>query len=222
MAIKLKFEVGGTVQLQVIDSFDEARYVVNLIGYLDGQSLIVTAPVSDGKLASLREGQNLIVRIFSGNRIYGFSSTVLKSARFPFHYLHLAYPEEVQNVLVRKARRVSIELVVLVHNNARLDQARNGFAGAIIDISRTGALLVAKRDLGTVGDRLSLEVQFVINCRDELVTLGATVRSKKEVVANGDKPAHFQYGLEFLPMAQPVSLVLQSFLYEHLAGNDNA
>jgi len=89
----LKIQVGESLQLQRRDGGDSRRLHVKLIGYMAGTSLLVTTPKVADKVMIIREVQPFVARMMVGNRIVGFTTTVLRSCSRPFHYLHLAYPE---------------------------------------------------------------------------------------------------------------------------------
>ena len=74
----LKLNAGDTLQMQYVGDQAKARYYVRLIGYLPGQSLIVTTPRSEGKIMLVREGQGFVIRLLAGNAVFGFASQLPK------------------------------------------------------------------------------------------------------------------------------------------------
>ena len=93
-----QLQIGDVLQLQFVPPSEIMdRYAATLIGYLPGQSLIITTPRKQGNPILVREGQAFTVRMLQGSNVFGFNARVLKISSKPFPYLHLAYPAEVAN-----------------------------------------------------------------------------------------------------------------------------
>ena len=65
----------------------------------------------------IREGQPFVARVMIGNRIVGFATTVLRSCAVPYRYLHLSYPDEMEQITVHKAQRVRVKLFASAKNS---------------------------------------------------------------------------------------------------------
>ena len=107
---KLKFSVGDVLQLQCTRDQEEDRYYVKVIGFLEHKSLMVTTPRYEGAPMLFREGHQFVVRLLSGNSVYGFETSVLRTSLHPYPYLHLAYPAELAHLIVRKAHRAKTDM----------------------------------------------------------------------------------------------------------------
>jgi c-di-GMP-binding flagellar brake protein YcgR len=141
--VDLKLQIGELIQLQPRDGEDGRRMQVKVIGYLPGHSLLVTTPRIRDKVMIIREGQPFVVRMMAGNRIVGFASTVLRSCGRPYPYLHLSCPEEMQQIVVRKAQRVRVKLFASLKNDNPDYKTAKPRSATIVDISTTGALLTS-------------------------------------------------------------------------------
>src|SRR3989339_229825 len=62
----VKLMPGDALQLQPLLEGQTERFSVHVIGVMKPKSLLVTAPVVDGKLIFVRDGQTYLVRAFSG------------------------------------------------------------------------------------------------------------------------------------------------------------
>ena len=73
----VRWYVGETLHMQALNEND-SRFVVKLIGYIKGKSVLVTAPVVDGKYMMIRDNQTFVVRAFQGKKAFAFTVTALK------------------------------------------------------------------------------------------------------------------------------------------------
>jgi hypothetical protein len=140
---------GDTLQLQPLLEGQTERFSVQVIGVMKGKSLLVTAPLVDGKLIFVRDGQTYLVRAFSGLNVCAFKARILKSQLQPFPYLHLSYPDSVQAMRIRKAMRAPASIIVAVHDS---EAGRQIGAGKIIDLSVGGARMFRRAESGKGSD----------------------------------------------------------------------
>ncbi len=174
----LKLEVGDVVQLQLISPDKDDRYTVSVIGYLPGESVLVTAPTVNGKVQFVREDQRFAVRMLRGSQVYGFVTKVLHTAVKPYPYLHLSYPEEVECITVREADRVETNIPALVRNIKRPDEKEFWQPVFIKDLSTTGARLESVTTLGEEGETLQLRFKLDVCEAEEGIELFADIRSQ--------------------------------------------
>ena len=105
---EIKLMPGDALQLQPLIEGQNERLTVRVIGVMKPKSARVAAPTIEGRLIFVREAQPFLVRAFSGLNVCAFKSKVLKAHHTPFPYLHLAYPDIVQIMRVRKSVRAAI------------------------------------------------------------------------------------------------------------------
>jgi len=213
---ELKIQVGESLQLQTRDGEDSRRMHVKLIGYLPGASLLVTTPRVADKVMIIREGQPFVARMMVGNRIVGFTTTVLRSCSRPFHYLHLSYPEEMQQITVRKAQRVRVKLFASLQNANPDFQFDKPHPATIVDISTSGALMVSSEQLGEIGDRVTVNCAFKIGNAEKLLSLPALLRNVHVEQSEESGEDSFYHGLEFELKEQQDTFALHGFVYEQI------
>lgn len=195
---------GDMLQLQAAGVAPGERYPVRLIGYHAPVSLLVTAPMVNGRLAFIKEGQRFLVRGFVGRDAVAYSTRVLKANLSPFAYLHLAWPEEVQTMRIRSSTRVPVDLVCAVIAEDKQCSAR------IIDLSPGGARVISAAPIGASGEQV--KVAFRINPG------GAEVYLSPLALIRGVTEEHGQFttGLEFIDVAEAENLYLSNMVYQHL------
>lgn len=103
----LNLTLGSVLQMQATVPENAPRYSVRLIGAMPGGSLVVTTPSLAGKVQIVREGQRFTIRALKGERVMGFVAQVLSASLKPYPHLHLEYPCDVEQIVVRNASRVS-------------------------------------------------------------------------------------------------------------------
>ena len=212
----LKIQVGDPLQLQPRDGEDSRRMHVRVIGYLPGASLLVTTPKIKDKVMIIREGQPFVVRTMVGNRIVGFTTTVLLSCARPFPYLHLSYPEDMEQITVRKAQRVRVKLFASLKNNNPDFHFEKPHPATVVDISTTGALLLSTEQLGEVGDKVMLNCAFKIGGAEKLLSIASLIRNVHVDHSDDLGQDTFFHGLEFDLDKDQDSVALHGFVYEQI------
>jgi c-di-GMP-binding flagellar brake protein YcgR len=219
----IKLQVGVPLQITFVADENRVRHYVHLLGYAPERSLIVTTPYLNGKGLLVREGQSLIVRLLAGNTVLGFTTEVLRSCARPYPYLHVAYPREMEEIVVRKALRVNVDLIASVYNDSADPQRTRQHSAVINDISTTGAQLVAAEELGQAGEMLAVQARFVFGNGQEYqeyLTLPAIVRSIARLEQQaGDDRLGWRHGVEFHMLGQAETMVLHGFVYEQIIRN---
>lgn len=207
----VRWTVGEVFYLQAADNA-AARYTVRLIGFVKNKSILVTAPLVEGKAALIREGQHFIVRAFPGKKAYAFSTALQKNVYSPFPYLHLNYPKEVRSTTIRQAARASVKIIAAVSVGVPEQSA----AATLGDLSIGGASGTIKRQLGHKGDAAIIKFRVNAAGADEYLSLKAILRS----VAPAENSSDFRHGFEFIDLTQRDKLVLSAFVHQTLAETD--
>lgn len=215
----MRLKVGDRLQLQPPAQLTQERFTVRLIGYLDGQSVLITPPYANGLRLPLQEGENIIMRYFSGQNAFGFSATINKIAKLPFEYFHLSFPESVKGMIIRKAPRVRTRIIssVLKPDAAPGSEPKSAI---IANISASGALLDGRQALGNKGEPIRLTFRVRLHNVDALLSVNAVIRAVFEDEATGpDKPSFIHHGIEFLDLEPNDSVILQSLIYQQMVEN---
>jgi c-di-GMP-binding flagellar brake protein YcgR len=203
------------VQLQFVGDSTGRRYYSNVLGYSPSKSLQINTPRKDGNVILVREGQAMVVRLLSGNNIYGFTTSVVCSCTRPYSYLHLGYPKELETIVVRKAYRAKTNLVVSVQPEAAQDADAEPMSAVVLDISTAGALLRSEHELGSKGDVITIYARLSVADLQEHLAIPAIIRSiRKESAVNARSV--YQYGVEFQLLEQHHNVVLHGYVYEKL------
>jgi hypothetical protein len=208
----VKLMPGDALQLQPLLEGQTERFSVHVIGVMKPKSLLVTAPIVDGKLIFVRDGQTYLVRAFSGLNVCAFKARILKSQLQPFPYLHLAYPDSVQAMRIRKAMRAPTSIIVAVHETE--DGRQNG-AGKIVDLSVGGARMYSPMKVGVKDQTLWLSFKVKLGDMEEYVKTPAVIRAVGEEDDEQGKRMNV-FGLQFGELAQSQRLIIMNLVYQHL------
>lgn len=207
----LHIRVGDTLQLQFLNEDPQRRHYVHVIGYFENHSLLVRTPVVDGKVMLVREGSIVNVRMMTGMYVYGFSSRILRTCSIPYPYLHLEYPRNLEQTVVRSAQRVQTNIVVSIRvNNIE------GFTGNIVDASTQGALLKCSDPIAKVGDHLTLTTRLTVGGISKYIGLKALVRNIHESSEENGDSSGYLFGIQFQSMEDDDHILLQAFVYEQI------
>ena len=97
-------QIGDVLQLQFAPPSENVeRFAATLIGFVPGQSLVITTPRKNARPIIVRDGQSFTVRMLQGSNIFGFVAQVLNASSKPYPHLHLSYPSDVESAVVRNA-----------------------------------------------------------------------------------------------------------------------
>ncbi|MFZ2301564.1 MAG: flagellar brake protein [Gallionella sp.] len=220
----MKLKVGDRLNLELPADYDfrskfqspNERYVVKVIGFLKGASLLVTAPTTVN--AQLIGGKKVVMRSFSGQNAFGFSCNIERICKLPYEYLHLSFPGDIQGIVVRKAPRVKARIIATVLGSK--PGAEEQISALISDISASGVSLEAKQPLGDKGDILSLSFHMPLHNIDAYLAVKGAIRA----VLNGDagdasKSSLIRHGIEFQELQPNDCLILQSMIYQQMVEN---
>ena len=208
----LDLPVGTALQIQATVPDNAPRYTVRLIGHLPGASLVVTAPTHDGNVQLVREGQRFAVRVLKGERVLGFVAQVLHAALKPYAHLHLEYPAEFEQIVVRNASRVSADIKVSVRNTDQSDQDANFHPAIIVDLSETGAKITSASRLGVPGDMLHLKFSIMVSgASEELILLGDVRNAVDADEIDGGEGAH-TVGIQFRSLNRYQQVLLHAWV----------
>ncbi len=213
---ELRLNVGDPLQLQFV-GHDERKFAARVIGYLPGGSVIISTPRVDGKVMLVREGQPLVVRMMSGRNCYAFNSQIVHSALRPYPHLHLAYPSELEKIVVRKAVRVRARLPVSLSHPVPGDPSRMQDSRAVIeDISTAGALVSSDRPIAAAEDLLVITARVPVAGVEKYMKLNALVRSVREQHDEAGEIVAWHYGVEFQMIEEMDAILLHGYVYEQM------
>jgi hypothetical protein len=214
---QMQLQIGDRLQLEVLSDAARMHHFTTLIGYVPGLSVLVRTPSVRGDPIAVRDGENVLVRAFSGRSVYAFETTVQRVCLSPLSYLHLAYPKLVRANPIRGAERVRVELRGTAVN---LQQDPRGIpvGCSIGDLSLTGAQLECEQSLGDKGSRLQVFFGFKLEPQGYEVKLTpeAEIQSARQRSDPERAGEIYSYGIRFGRLHATESLLLQSYIQQVL------
>jgi c-di-GMP-binding flagellar brake protein YcgR len=209
----LHLHAGTRLQILIVRDIKPITYFSMLIGFVRDEYLILKIPQLGKNLVSIREGEKVKVRVFSGLSVGIFNVTVLRIFMHPVYYMHVSFPDVIQGSRLRSAMRVKVNLPCKL---ACSKEAASETEARLADVSMVGALVESEVELAAEGDEVQLS--FTITNRfsgtDIAIATKAIVRSAQVKAADESGPTARTYGLEFKGLSQTDELVLQNFTYE--------
>jgi Flagellar protein YcgR/PilZ domain len=206
----MRLKVGDRVQIEPPSQTGIGRLSCKVVGWVEGQSLILTVPHTPAGRFCLHAGENVVVRVFTGRSAYAFGCTVLSNCIKANDYLHLSFPGVIDGVDVRSSPRFRVALPAMAGSAAASERVQ----ATIDNIGSTGALLVCADRLGEVGD--SLEVAFDIVLHDVPVSLA--LRAQIRTVEEGSDQQH-RHGVSFSEPTPNDRLVLAALVWFNMYEN---
>jgi len=203
----MRLKVGDQVYLEPPMAVAGGRATVTVLGWLEGTSLIVTAPQNAAGRLALQEDELVLLRAFTGTSAYAFRAAVLKTARQPFHHLHLSFPDKVEGVAVRNSPRCRLRLPARIGVEGRAPGE-----GSILNIGTTGALIESAEALECGQGLIQIGFAFELHGVPVSLELRAKVCGEKNIPA-ADATAPRQYGVEFAQMQPNDRLILGSLVW---------
>ncbi len=203
--------VGDPLQMQPVAE-SHLRYYVSLIGYVEKRSVLVTAPVIEGHVQLIREGQPFVLRAFSGRNAYAFDASVLKSCGAPYPYLHLSYPKSVQGLPVRSEQRIRVNLIGAVPEVEGVAQT-DPTACRVADLSLSGAMIDAARPVAGVGQKFKLTLRATVNNASVYIVLPCILRNLREAPGPDGGAPVMHHGVQFLEILEKDRLLLENFIF---------
>lgn len=207
----IKPQVGARLQIRLLNRNLQVFYSVRLIGYIQNRSILLTTPLVSGVPLILADGEQVEVRMVTGNNIYAFQASIQRLCITPIHYLHLDYPAEVRMQQLRKSpwARTSLSTGVSNAQGAR-EVAR------LVNLSSDGAQLHAPATLGGPGVALQLAIDAVIDELKAVLTLDATILHVQAAPQEAG-PGMAEYRVAFGNVSATDALWLKGMVYRYIA-----
>lgn len=186
-------------------------YYTELIGYVDGEYLIIKTPFKNEISVHIPVGEEVILRTLSGVTVVTLTCQVKAVFRAPYYYMHLSFPTNIKFIVLRGAIRAKVNLPVQV----------NGIAGAgvITDISVTGAAIIAGKALGELNEEVLISFEFPIKPTNQSahIDTSATICSIQELPSkNKDAPPRLSHGISFHEIDPTSQVMLLNLVYESM------
>ncbi|MCX8113559.1 MAG: flagellar brake protein [Burkholderiaceae bacterium] len=210
---ELNVRVGARLQI-VVSTFGRKSHLTStLLGYAEGEYLIVRTPTEGGLAVRLQNGEPIDVRLFTGTHVAEFRTSLLRQFSAPISYWHLSYPEDVRVATLRAAPRTRVNLDAQVgRSSAEAVPVR------LIDLSALGAKVLAPEPLGERGQKVELAFEIPRGPQGAAaqIAVAATIRGVKPLPAAEDAPPGYAHGLEFDNLSESDQVLLQNFVLQKL------
>lgn len=214
----MKLHAESRLQLEPPKQLGRERFMVKVVGYMRGVSLLTTMPVAAGGFRlQFMEGEKVVMRSFSGQSAFAFACTIERICKLPCEYLHLSFPDVIQGVMIRKAPRVRSSIIAAVQN-ASSGQPGEQSSVLISNISANGAALDAKHPLGEKNDILNLAFRVNLHKIDAFLSIKGAICAVLDAETAEQRPAPgiTRYGVEFQDLQPNDMVILQSMIYQQI------
>ncbi len=212
-----QLHVGERLQLELVADSSRSHYYTTLIGFVPGHSVLIRTPLVQNLPLPVPEGTGVLIRAFSGRHAFTLHSRVDRVCRSPYPYMHLAYPAQVQQTLIRGALRVR---VALPGTTSSLKEQVDEQPGAVVlsDLSVSGAQLETDLSLGAPGEKFGLAFKFVVqpNNYEVKLTTSAQIQSVGKIRKGNGPEEQFSHGVRFNKLHATEALLLQSYIQQVL------
>jgi len=212
-----QLHVGERLQLELLDGGLRSQYYTTLIGFVPGHSVLIRAPLAQNLPVPVPERANVLVRAFSGRHAFTMESRIDRVCRSPYPYMHLAYPAQVQQTLIRGALRVRVALPGTASSSTEQVDAPSR-AVVLSDLSVSGAQLETELGLGEPGEKIGLAFKFVVqpNNYEVKLTTSAQIQSVRKIGKGNGAEELFSHGVRFSKLHATEGLLLQSYIHQVL------
>lgn len=194
----LKLRPGTALQIQHAKQ-NTTLGEVQLLAAVRGQNVMVALKGDNGVQTGLEAGKDYVIRGFSGQHDFSFSSHATQIFKAPFPYAMLVYPSAVEARVVRKVARTKTSLAATA---SPLDKEMP-LNVTLADISLAGAMIEAPSQLGAPGNKLRLKFTVDFEGNQIELSLTACIRYVKQADSAG-----YSIGVEFESLDQNDKLVL--------------
>jgi c-di-GMP-binding flagellar brake protein YcgR len=210
----MSLQVGARLQLQLGRGGKEASYFTALIGYVPHEFLLVKTPVANGVSVPLCEGEELLIRTFTGVGIYSFTCFVDRVFFGPLWYAHLTFPETIQYRSLRRTVRVDVDIPAQLKSPKVNDQLTT-IPGTIKNLSVNGALIQTHKKLGETSERIELSFEFLAQPGNYQVQIAtpATIRAVSLQSPLPEQARAYAHGVEFNNLDPNQQIMLQNLVY---------
>jgi hypothetical protein len=180
---------------------------VELVGIIQDKAVIVRG-FGEEKALALVAGTRYEARLFTGARLFKFSTQVLPDGVGPFGCFYFEYPASVAQAAVRKHQRISTSFQGKLQSG---EYNRPAVDVTVDNISSIGAGVSATEDFLVVGQSARLSMNLAFDHRVRPVTALVEVRNRRE------EADRISYGLEFVRMPEEVRREIKDFVLHSVA-----
>ena len=199
-----------------IETIGSARkYQVQLIGYLDKRSILISPPLREGREVLLENNTGLAIRLLEGKKVCAFETKVIYRSSHPYTHYHLQFPESVNTRQIRNSERIDTSLNVSVDSDFDMlgDWPK---PATITNLSKSGARMVSPHSLGEKGHELVLMFEIDVSGLHKKLHIPCLIRNIEfNASSQNEHQGHYVVGAQFIDMTDEMRLGLSSYIYEH-------
>ena len=115
---EMNLQIGIKLQLTLTSGANKTVYYSSLIGYEEGEYLLVKIPKENGFSVPVLEGEKVQIRVFSQLSVYTFETYVQSFLLNPRFYMHLNFPKEIYANALREAVRAKVNILAKLTNQS--------------------------------------------------------------------------------------------------------
>ena len=207
----LNLAIGCELKLDSISDVALNNLHSELIGYTQGESLIISHPKKDNLPIQIHPGEKFMVGVQQGSDDISFETEVKAVVSEPYPHLHTTYPVNVRSGSVRKSTRVDAAptQIRLINEDGSINPAPISF----LNVSTSGACLVADKKLGEVDD--IFEIEFLD--RDGNPDFNFTCMIRYAHKSHKENHPVYSHGVVFIGMDAETQLFLWKYFQESAA-----
>jgi len=189
----------GTELIMIDSKAKPLPHKTQFVAIFVGKSLLVTLMVDDTNKIAMREGENYLIKGFTGKYDFSFYSDVLQVDKSQFN-ARMSCPLSVSVKLVRNQLRAGLSLSTSITNKSVTSTV------VVTDLSPGGAGIFSKVPLGTIGELLQMKVPVVFEKNNIVLELTS------EICHIVQTDQGIKTGVEFVKTSQHDKLMLHYFV----------
>jgi c-di-GMP-binding flagellar brake protein YcgR len=194
----------GTSVLFESPRLPDSRTQTFFRGCKQDEYLIIDHPQNDiGIPLMLKDGMPCIIRFLYEGKAFAFQSVIDKVLRYPYPFIFVTYPRELENLNLRNSERHNVRFPAVYNHKSGDKTSKTDLQGTILDLSAKGCLL--ETDHPQNPDSIVL-VSFSLPNQKDIKNLAAKVRrvSKREET--------YRLGLMFMVSEDPDIVKINEYL----------
>lgn len=209
----LGLTIGSHFTIETVSS--ARKYQVQLIGFWDKRSILISPPLRDGREVLLDKDTIIAIRLLEGRKVCAFETKIIYRSSHPYTYYHLQFPESVNTRQVRNSERVDTSIHAKVDSD--FDILGDWPKAAIINnLSKTGARMTSPHSLGEKGHELVLIFELDVSDMKKELRIPCLIRNiQLDASSQNEEQGQYIIGTQFLEMNDEHRLLLSSYIYEH-------
>lgn len=128
----------------------DAKFHTFIRGCKENSYIILDYPLNPGGTPlNLKELLRCVVRFLFQGKVYGFQSEIQKIARYPYPFIFINYPREIDCINLRKTSRIPLRIPVVYCREPIASSPAGYPTGYLLDLSDNGCLLETTEPLET-------------------------------------------------------------------------